>query len=182
MKIKAQATGEDLIRNSILISLVAALVYGLYFSVNREFPKTESILFLQIKLTGISRPYDLIAFPLLAFAWVYFIQYLKRLKEENYTLSRIIKIYFFAIILLGFLISHYFSLLAGVVTCLVLCFLFGLGSFEFGAIAGLLAGIVSWVLFAVKSGLVSAAIPGISTGLLFWLVAYCGLRIRNLFK
>lgn len=183
MKTKLKVDNE-LLLVSLLMFMVAIILYLSYFVINDGVPKTEPIVpFIGLKINGISRFYDLIIMPILILVSVYLVQYIRDLEAEKFVLYRNIKIYLATIIVLTFLVITYIGLIAGLIACLLLCFIFGIwGGVEFGIIIGLLFGILAWISFSIKIGLIMGFIPGLIVLLITYSMVFLGLDTGKILK
>lgn len=169
---------KGIVSLSAKATLVVMALYISCWVIFKEFPATAPLSeFMPLKL---SRAYDLLViFPFFLTA-IFFIFHLKNIEDKDYTLYRKIGLGLVASIMLSLMFGVQISPLAGLITGLSVCFLFGMLGTEFAIITSLAFGLIFWFVFSIKSGLLLGLLPGAMASVVFGIVALIGLKIKNL--
>lgn len=169
------------IKTSTITAFIAIVIYLIFFIVNQKIPSVYG----GVPFTGIILPFELsraldlfVLFPL-ALTMVLLVLYSKTIEEANYKLYCWLRWEIAVTIIISFIITIQMNVFAGLIASLSLCFIFGIGSIEFGIIIAAIFGLIFWLIASVESGLLLGFIPGIVAGIIFGAVSLIGFGLKK---
>ena len=168
-------------KSSVILTFIAITFYLIFFITHEEIPSVCGV----IPFTGITLPFELsrafdlfVLFPL-ALTMVLLILYLKTIEEVDYKLYSWLRWQITVTIIVSFMFTIQINVFAGLITGLSLCFIFGIGSIEFGIIIAVIFGLIFWLIASVESGLLLGFIPGMVACVIFGSISLIGFGLKK---